>query len=149
MPDVNEIAYDGFEHGWNGGTGPWNFGWYHSGDSSIVSEGAYLGSNSLRLRNVDGYVDRQLDLSAYGTSKLTFYARVDDFEGDDFAELKVKGKGKWNTIKTFTSADSNNYQYYEFDLTPYRLTGGFWIAFDAEMSDSSDALYIDELRIIE
>jgi len=149
-PPASQIIYDGFEsNSWNGGAGNWNFEWYHDGDASIQSsDQPHSGAYHLRLRQNNGYVDRQADLSRLNSATLSFYAKVSNFEGSDFADVLIKGKGKWKVVKTFTAADSDNaYHYYEFDLPQRTLTNKSWIAIDTEMSSTDDELYIDEIKI--
>ena len=148
------VANDNFESGnWNGGGGVigWNSGWYHAGDSAIRSDGnSYEGNYHLRLRKNNGYVDRSADLSSIQNATLTFYAKVNSFEGSDFAVFLVSNNGvNWNTLKTFTLSDSDNsYHLYSYDLTQYGLSSNFWIAVDSEMSNTGDYLFIDDIRII-
>ena len=145
---VSLIAEDDFENGWNSGVG-WKWGWYHQGDSSIVNTGTpYTGNYHLRLRRANGYVDRAVDLSNIENAKLSFWAKVNSFEGNDFADVLVLGGNGWYILKQFTPADSDGvYKYYEFDLTQYGLTDTLYIAVDAQMSSIDDMVYFDGLKI--
>lgn len=44
--------------------------------------------------------------------------------------------------------DDNRYHYYTIYLSPYGLTSTFWIAFDANMSNTLDYFYIDDIQVI-
>jgi len=142
------LVSDDFENSWNGGDG-WLSGWYHQGDSAIVSVDPYEGSYSLRLGRKNGYVDRVTGLSQYNDAKLTFYAKVQGYSGSVFSDLLYSSDGlNWVVLKKFTAFDSDNqYHYYEFDLTQYGLEENVWIAVDSEGS-RSDYLYIDNINIV-
>ncbi|MFH1802322.1 MAG: endo alpha-1,4 polygalactosaminidase [archaeon] len=146
-----QIAYDGFESGdWNGGSG-WISGWYHQGDSAIVSDDSpYAGNYHMRMRKRNSYVDRPADLSQYEQVTLRFYAKVNSFESSDFANLMVSSDGiNWHILRTFTPDDSDNqYHLYEFDLTPYGLTNNVWFSVDGEMSATNDYLYFDDVSFV-
>ncbi len=145
------IAFDVFPDGtWNKGAG-WLYDWYHLGDASLRTDGPYSSPRHLRLRRNTGYVDRAVDLSSYSNPKLEFWARVRSFEGSDQAYVMVSPDDvHWFTLRTFTSADSDNqYHFYEFDLNPYGLSNEFWIAFDAEMNSTGNYFYIDDVNIVQ
>jgi len=146
------IAFHTFpDSSWSSGTG-WLAGWYHSGDASITTSGTpYSSPRHLRLRQATGYVDRAVDLSSYSNPKLEFWAKVNSFEALDKAYILVSPDDiHWTTIKTFTSADSDNaYHFYEFDLKDYILSSEFWIAFDAEMNNRNDYFYVDDINIVQ
>src|SRR3989344_3485206 len=144
------VAKDNFEtNSWTGGTG-WAGGWWHEGDSTRRQDCVpFEGNYHLRLRARNGYVDRSADLSSFSDAKISFYSKVNSFEGSDLGVFSVSSDGiNWNNLKTFTFSDSDNsYHYYEFDLATYGLTSNFWIAFDAEMSGTNDYLFIDDIKI--
>lgn len=145
-----QIAYDGFENGWGGGNG-WISGWYHQGDANLVTGNSpYAGNYHLLLKRRTGYVDRPVDLSSYEQVSLKFYAKVNSFEKNDFANLMISSDGvNWNILKTFTPTDSDNqYHSYTFDITGYGLTSSVWVAVDAEMSAVDDYLYLDDMGFV-
>jgi hypothetical protein len=143
------IACDAFETGgWSGGHG-WLWGWWHEGASAITTTGTpHWGTYHLRLRSSTGYVDRALNLSGQSNVHLQFWAKVNSFESGDFLELLVGPSGSMAVAKTWTNADSDNtYHYVDIDLSPYTMSSEFYIAFDAQMSDTGDYFYVDDLLI--
>jgi hypothetical protein len=147
---VVDIASEKFEaHSWHIGKG-WSDAWYHEGNASIVSSGGpYSGTYHMRLRAGDAWTDRPLNLSCLNNARLGLFVKVKSFEKKDYAELMISpGGNRWETLRRFTSADSDNdYHYYEFDLTPYGLTSTVSIGFEAEMSGKKDYLYVDDIRV--
>jgi hypothetical protein len=145
------IAEDDFESGgFTGGSG-WLDNWYYQGHAGVTGSGSPLeGSYHLQLQNGDGYVRRSVDLSGEVDVRLRFWAKADSFESGDSADCLVSSNGiDWQTVHTWTSADSDNvYRDYEIDLTPYSLSGEFWIAFDANMNNNNDYFYVDQLEIV-
>lgn len=144
---AQSVASDGFEGGWNGGIG-WAGGWYHSGDSSLVTTGSpHSGTTHLQLRRGSGYADRPISLASYSDVTFSFWAKVNSFEANDAADIMISPDGvNWTVLKHFTSADSDNtYRLYSFNVTPYGLTSGFYISIDAQMSATDDFLYFDDL----
>lgn len=143
-----DIAIENFAaKSWREGIG-WSEPWYHEGDSNIVSEGEpHSGSYHMRLQAIDAWTDRPINLSGYKNARLGLYVKVKSFEKDDWAALMIKsGNDKWTTLRRFTQSDANNrYQYYEFDLGPYGLKSDFWIAFETEMDEKNDFLYVDDI----
>ena len=146
------IAFDVFPlNNWGTGSG-WLYSWHHTGDSVLSTSGTpYSSPRHLRLRRATGYADRAVDLSSYSNPRLEFWAKVNSFEALDEAYVLVSPDDiHWITIKTFTSADSDNsYHFYEFDLNAYTLSSEFWIAFDAGMNATNDYFYIDDINIVQ
>lgn len=149
-PTPTATAYDGFEGaGWGNGYG-WKAEWYHEGDTENVAEGdAHTGQKHLRLRRNTGFVSRSVDLSGKTYAYLTFWAKVDSFEDGDYATALVKPNGGgWTVVKTFTAADGEDYRLISIDLSGFTLSANFTIAFNAEMGDVQDRLYIDDVTIV-
>jgi hypothetical protein len=148
-----QVAYDGFESGdFSGGVG-WKAAWYKQGaPTKVVStEGPYAGAYHLKMQGRNGYVERSVNLVSYSTARLTLYAKVNSFEGSDFADLLVSSDGvNWHVLRSFTVADSDDaYHYYDFNITQYGLSDNFYVAVDTEMSsNSNDYLYFDEIKIV-
>jgi hypothetical protein len=143
------IACDAFESGgWSGGQG-WLWGWWNEGDSAVTTSGTpHGGTYHFRLRSWSGYVDRPLDLSGQSDVHLQFWAKVDSFESGDFIDLLVGPSTDMTVARTWTDADSDDiYHFEDIDLSPYTMSSEFYIAFDAEMSDTDDHLYVDDLAI--
>jgi len=121
------------------------------GDATITkSQGPYEGSYHLQLRRNTGYVKRAVDLSGQSSARLQFQAKVSSFEGSEEAYCKVSSNGNdWTTVKTWAYGDDDDaYHYHEIDLAPYALSSQFWIAFEANMQQANDYLYIDDIEVV-
>jgi len=44
--------------------------------------------------------------------------------------------------------DDDVYYYFDIDLSSYPLTSEFWIAFQADMGDTSDYFYVDDIQVV-
>ncbi len=145
------IATDGFEsQNFAGGTG-WLAAWTTAGDVSNVTQGTpRTGSRHARLRRSTGLLTRRVDLLGVTSPRLRFWSKISSFEGSDKAEVRVSSNGTtFATVKTFTSADSNNtYGFYDLDLSAYPTTSTFTIQFDAGMSGTDDIWYIDDVEVL-
>jgi hypothetical protein len=143
-------ANDNFESGgWTGGAG-WLNSWYSSGDAAVIDTTApYQGNYHLRLRTNTGYVNRAVDLSSAVSAHLRFWAKVNSFEGSENATALISPDGTdWTVVRTWTIADSDNtYHFYDINLSSYSLTSQFWIAFKANMGQTTDYFYVDYLDI--
>ena len=145
------MASDDFESGGLSGGPGWLTTWQASGDYSVTTSGtAYQGSYHLRLRRGTGYVAREVDLSGRDNARLQFWAKANSFDSSESARLLVSSNGSnWTTVKTWVNGEDDNvYHYWDFDLSAYSVTGTFWIAFDANMADTSDYLYVDEVDVV-
>lgn len=148
---IDALAFDDFEDGWGGGFG-WLENWYHTGQSTLTTSGRpYSGSKHLRLRSSSGYVYRKFNTSTISSLDVEFWAKVKGWEAGDEAIFKVSSDGStWHIIRTWTFSDSNNsYIFYSFDLSNYTATSELWIAFEADMNNNNDYLYIDNLKLVE
>jgi len=150
-PTPLRLAWDDLESaGLTGGSG-WLTDWQASGDYAVTTAGtAYQGSYHLRLRTNDGYATREVTLSGKSNVRLQFWAKANSFESAENAQLLVSSNGStWTTVKTWVNGDDDNvYRFWDFDLSAYSLTGTFWIAFDANMGQTSDQLYVDDVNIV-
>jgi len=150
-PTPLRLAWDDFESaGLTGGSG-WLTTWQASGDYAVTTAGtAYQGSYHLRLRSDDGHATREVDLSGKSNVHLQFWAKANSFEGAENAQLLVSSNGStWTTVKTWVNGDDDNvYHFWDFDLSAYSLTSTFWIAFDSNMGQTSDQLYVDDVNIV-
>ena len=142
---------DDFESGdWTGGSG-WLADWTNQDDSSIINtESPYEGIYHLQLTGSTGYVKRSADLSGRSGMRLQFWAKANSFENTEAAYCQVSSNGTdWTTVWTWTTADDDDtYRFYDIDLSPYTMTGQFWIAFDAEMGNAQDQFYVDYLQVV-
>jgi hypothetical protein len=144
------IAWDDFEsEGSNGGEG-WLGGWWQEGDSEVTDSGSdqHGGEYYLRLRGDDGYADRPVDLSGKTNVRLQFWAKADGFEEGETAYCKVND-GSEHTVHTWVDGDDDDtYYFYDIDLSSYTMASEFYICFQAAMSNSTDRLYVDDLKVV-
>ena len=145
------LPSDNFESGdWAGGSG-WLYDWYYEGSSQVTNKDSpYEGSYHLGMSKGDSYVRRAADLSGESDLHLQFWAKVNGFEANDEMYCLVSSDyALWTTVKTWTSADSDNaYHFVDVDLSPYTMSSEFWIAFDSGMDHKKDYFYVDDLRIV-
>ena len=110
--------------------------------------GRSSGTYHLRLRSSTGYVDRAANLSGRSNVHLQFWAKVNSFESADSLVLLVGPSGSMATARTWTPADSDNvYHFVDIDLSPYTMSSEFYVAFDADMSNTGDYFYVDDMVI--
>jgi PKD repeat protein len=142
-----QIAFDGWESGNDSGGTGWSGPWARSGDASIVTGAPRSGTFHVRLRRSTGLLRRQVNLAGVTDAKLIFWARVNSFEGNDSAAVRVSTNGTdWTTVRTFVNGDDDNvYRRYEIALTSVSST--FVIEFDANMSSTQDQLYVDDIEL--
>lgn len=110
----------------------------------------FSGFFHLRLRSLDGYASRSLNLTGMTEVSLRFRARVSSFESGDTAGILVSANGlNWSTIHTFTFTDSDNiYTLWDFGLSAFAPFSQLFIAFDANMNSIGDELFIDDIVVI-
>ncbi len=148
------LASEPWESGdFAGGTG-WLNPWSVLGgqNSAVVTQGVpQAGTFHLRLRSSNGYVSRDVDLSAAAGARLQFWGKVSSFEGTDSASALVSPNGvAWTTVRTWTIADPDGvYQFEDIDLSAVGLSAQFFVAFDANMNNPGDQIYIDSINIVE
>jgi hypothetical protein len=146
-----QISSDDFESGgWSSGTG-WLWPWWNQGNAVVTtSGGSYSGSYHCRLSRATGYIDRAVDLSECSNVHLQFWAKADDFESGEYAECRVYDGVAWDVVETWVDGEDDNiYHFFDVDLSGYNMSSQFYIAFDAEMNDTGDYLYIDDLVLTE
>jgi hypothetical protein len=143
---------DGFETGdFTGGNGQWTAGaWTVSGDASITTSNVpdpILGAHNVRLRNSTGDLVRWVDVTGLSNVKLRFRSKLDSFESVDKAYVKVSGDGtNWATLREFVDGeDTSIYRYYELDVP--NLGNTLYVRFHAQMDQSTDNWYIDDVRL--
>jgi hypothetical protein len=143
-------AKDDFESGgWTGGSG-WLYSWYSSGEAAVIDTASpYQGLYHLRLRSSTDYAERAVDLSSAISAHLRFWAKVNSFEGVENAQALISPNGTdWTVVRTWTDLDDdNNYHFCDIDLSSYALTSQFRIAFRANMGQTNDYFYVDNLEI--
>ena len=89
-------------------------------------------------------------MSGYSEVRLQFWAKAYNFESDEEAYCMISPDDvTWYPVHTWIDGnDDDIYHYFDIDLSSYPLTSNFWIAFDAEMSDTGDYFYVDDIEII-
>ena len=143
-------AFDTFETGDAFGGKGWLIDWELTGNSAVPATGQpHGGDRHLRLRSSDGWARLALDISLIVNPRLQFWAKADSFETGETASLLVSSNGTdYTTIKTWTQSDADDvYHYYDLDLSSYLASRTFYIAFDANMAESTDRLFVDDLRV--
>ena len=146
-PLADLVATDEFESGsFLGGSGDWIGEWNVSGDVVISTNGP-LGSYEARLRRATGDLIRAVDTSGLSVARLSFAARLNNFEADDKAWVKTSADGlNWTTVMQFSDGqDDDQYQPYQIDIIDPPET--LYIRFDAGMSNHRDYWYIDDVKI--
>jgi hypothetical protein len=144
------IASENFESGgWGGGSG-WSGNWTHTGYATVTNTGIpYQGTYHLMLQNGSGDARRSLDLSEQGVVHLQFWAKADSFEGSENARARISSNGvSWTTVEEWVNGDDDSqYHFYDIDLSSYTLTDNFWIRFVANMGQTNDYFYVDNIDI--
>ena len=155
------LATENFESGgWVGGAG-WVGAWQHSGTTTytaVTTLGAptHGGTYHLRLRGGIGDAQRAVDLSGQPGARLQFWAKAVSFEQPgDSARCLVSPDGiTWTPVWMWTdgvagpTTDDGRYRWYDIDLSSYTMSSSFWIRFEANMGDTSDVLYIDDIMVL-
>ena len=151
-PTPSPLATENWESGgFSGGSG-WLNPWSVQGgkDVAVTSQNSPFQCGShFRLRSSDGYASRDVNLSGQTGVHLKFYAKVDSFEGSDYASVLVSPDGViWTEVKFFSSSGSDGvYRLVDIDISSYSMTSQFFIAFEGNMSNASDRLLIDQIVV--
>ncbi len=135
--------------GGSGWSGAWAFTGYALATSLAAPSSAPF---HLRLRSSSGRAQRSIATGAASSLRRSFRAKVSDFEAGDTAVVKVsKDNGaSWITVQTFTSAHSDEVsRSFDLDLAPFGVgsASALRIAFDANMSSSTDYFYSDNVSV--
>ncbi|MES1243153.1 MAG: C25 family cysteine peptidase [Acidobacteriota bacterium] len=139
----------------NDGTLTWGTNWTETNDDNAANNGDIrITGNELRLSDNGGAapsIERQADLSNFGTPTLTFDIRTSGVEvGDQYRlEASSNGGGSWLTVATYTgtvAATTVNY-----DLTAYKATNTrirfIHVTGYTSGGGNPDFLFVDNLRI--
>jgi MSHA biogenesis protein MshQ len=140
------------------GTLNWAANWNEVGDNGSPANGdIQIGSNSLQLEG-DGttvtalggpYIEREADLSGYGSATLSFdYRETGNWEASDDFEIYVSGDGgaNWNLIQTFSNDQGATFQSLSIDITAY-ISYNTRIAFVEKANNGSEIFYLDNVQI--
>ncbi|MHB1033577.1 MAG: tandem-95 repeat protein [Pirellulales bacterium] len=148
------VAADDFSSGgFTGGVGWLTPAWTVAGDAAIASSSAAPSAPyQVRLRRNTGYIERAVDLAGQSSIQLSFWSKVESFEGTERAEVRVSSDGvTWLSAMTFTAAhNSLPYSRYDIDLSSvsgFAPSSEVHIAFAAQMSDAKDYWYVDNVQV--
>ncbi|MSP72007.1 MAG: hypothetical protein EXR76_07485 [Myxococcales bacterium] len=145
------LASETFEsNNWTGGVG-WRAGWTAAGDSGIINTNTpHGGTRHLRLRRNTGVLTRALNMTGVISPRLQFWWKATSFEGAEKAVVQVSPDGTtWTTVHTITAAQANNvYTLADVSLAAFApYSSNFRIRLKAQMGDTSDLLYYDDLQV--
>ncbi len=146
------LPSDDFESGGLSGGFGWLAPWSSTGNVAVTTQGTpHGGTYHLRMKTSSASIERSANLSGQSNLHLQLWAKVDSFEGGDTVEARVSSNHTdWTTVKTWTSADSDNtYKFVDIDLTPYTMSSEFWIAFNSGMNSGNDFFYVDDLQVVQ
>jgi endonuclease I/predicted extracellular nuclease len=139
-----------FESGWDN--------WSDGGSDVARYSGSrsYEGSFSIRLRDNSGtasaMTSETFDLSSYDTVEVDFYFYAYSMEsGEDFW-LRYYDGSSWQTVQVWArGTDFNNNTFYNATVTlsksNYNFTSNAQFRFQADASNNSDYIYIDQVTI--
>jgi sugar lactone lactonase YvrE len=144
------VGSDGFESGsFSGGFEQWaGAAWTVSGEANVTPLNApFDDAYHVRLSSSTGELIRAVDSTGLTAAKLRFWSKLDSFENGDKASVKVSTNGtSWTTLREFVDGEDDNvYRYHELELPDIGNT--IYVRFDAEMTESSDYWYIDNVVI--
>ncbi len=147
------LASDGFEsRNFSGGSGAWVGSWATSGDISLRwrRDNPHSGSGHVRMRRNTGYMERRANLAGATSVHLTFWAKVRSLESNDTADVWFSPDGvNYTNVLTLTSAASKNqYLFYDIDLSGFTMTSNARVVFEANMGDTKDYFWVDDIDII-
>ena len=82
---------------------------------------------------------------------LQFWAKVSGFGSGHTAAVQVSpDEENYITVKIFTVNDSDGvYRFYDVDLSAFTMTSQFHVAFVANMSGNSAALFVDDVEVVD
>jgi len=147
------LASDAFDTTGSGGGTGWASAWTFSGYALPTTLGTPSSAPyHLRLRSHSGRAHRSVASGTLSSLRLAFRAKINSFEAGESATVKVSrdNGASWITIQTFTTAHSDNvYRSYDIDLAPFGVgsASNLRIAFEANMRDSSDFFYVDDVVV--
>jgi|GEM_PF-5039375 len=140
----------------NDGTQNWATDWLETGESNGASKGDIrivknLGSNRLRIKDNDRFVEREADLSPYSIATLSFVYRrtgLDALSDSITVEVSSNGGSSWTILDRFTGpATDGGYTAVNYDISQY-ITQNTRIRFATSPSlGNSDRLYVDDVQI--
>ena len=120
-----------------------------AGDTRVeTKQSPHEGTLHLRLCRDTGLATRSIDLSGYEDASLRACVRVDGFAGADQAHVlsSTDGGVTWSTLHVFAHGDDDNtYRCFEWAIPSGQVVT---IAFDAEMSDKKDQIWLDAIEVV-
>ncbi|MFP4393953.1 MAG: Ig-like domain-containing protein [Anaerolineales bacterium] len=152
--ELRARAYDGSDGTADWSSTPWveandNGTAQHpnSGELRVVTD---LGDWSIRIRNANRALSRQMDLSGYDAARIYFEYRRNGLDNaNDYVVFEASGDGGISWTSVFTMAGPTNdsvYQPVDFDLTPY-IAADTIIRFRAASTLGGEQVYIDNVHI--
>ncbi len=147
------VAFDGFESNtFTGGDG-WLDRWNNQGRVVRIKMNPYEGTRYVKIMGGPnaGSLERAVDLSNFSSARLQFAGRVNSFEKQDKAYVKVSPDGvNYTVVAEFTPADSDNvWHLQEIDLSAFEMSADFRIVFEGAMSRRiNDKWYLDNIEIV-
>jgi hypothetical protein len=136
----------------------WAVNWSETGDDGSASSGSILvASNSLQMRgggaavNTLGgpYIEREADISAFTSARLTFdYRESGNWEPDDEIDIYVSADGgaSWTLIQTFTDDQGSSFQTFTYDITTF-IASNTRIAFVEKADSNGESFFFDNVQI--
>jgi hypothetical protein len=125
----------------SGGTG-WGGNWSLTGTSASLTGG------TLQLTGSSGVASRAISLSGLTTARLIFDWKANDFETGETSVVEIYDGTNWINVLTISDGqDDNIYHHSDISLSSYNLGSSFQVRFRSLMSDSTDVLSIENLKI--
>lgn len=81
-------------------------------------------------------------------ARLRFWWKANSFEAGETATAEIYD-GAWHTVLTVVDGqDTNVYQYADIDLSGYQMVSNFQVRFRANMSNTADYFYVDDIQVV-
>ena len=126
----------------------WSGDWVTSGAVEMLTDFyCHSGTHSIRMMD-KGRIERSVDMRGVIGASLSFAWRAASWESSDKVYVKVFDGSGWNTVKTFVNGDDDYfYHMADIDLSAFTGVDNFKIAFEGDMSSTSDWFYVDYIEI--
>jgi len=145
------IASDNFDSNtWTGGSG-WSGAWTSVATSNTTNANTpQAGSYHARVAS-SGSITRTLDLTAYTSATMTFYAKYGgswSSSNHAYLEISTNGGSNWTTLRDFTTSNTSTSYGSQTSINLDSYTGkSVQIRFRANTGSTSKYLYIDTIDI--
>jgi hypothetical protein len=157
---IDDVAYtghvfaaDNFEtgngSGGNGWGGSWTFTPSGSSTATVTGSGApNSGSFHLQVSGNGAEAKRAVNLSGVIGARLIFDWKASGFGSGETAAVDIYDGTQWINVLTVSDGqDDDAYHHADISLSSYSLGSSFQVRFRSLMSDSTDVLSIDNLKI--